>query len=128
MMLIKESANFYILYNDEGFCLGNGSREALFRIFKKWGKKAGGNRVKLLRLMENFRVCTSFKKHTEYVRKVWKDSTYDVVEFLEELINSVTGIEYKKARKMPRVFAKKEVEEEVSAPAKIIRIKRKVKR
>lgn len=128
MMLIKKSANFYILYNDAGFCLGNGTREALFRIFKKWGKRAGGNRIKLLRLMENFKVCTRFEKYTEYVRKVWKDSTYDVVEFLEELINSVTGVEYKKARKMPKVLAKKEVEEEVNEPVKIIRIKRRVKR
>ena len=35
MMLVK-SEGLYILYNDEGYCLGNGDYSSLPRIFEKW--------------------------------------------------------------------------------------------
>lgn len=132
-MMILRNGKLFMLYNNAGVFLGNGDRDSIFRIFKKWGKRANGSRIRLLNLMENFKTSETFRKYAEYVKDEWENNRdVDAEELMEEAIVFATGVEFKKAKKVPRVLksailSSKEEEEDNSRP-KILRTKIKVKK
>lgn len=130
-MMILRNGKLFMLYNNAGVFLGNGDRDSIFRIFKKWGKRANGSRIRLLNLMENFKTSETFRKYAEYVKDEWENNRdVDAEELMEEAIVFATGVEFKKAKKTPRVLKSvilSSKEEDISHP-KILRTKIKVKK
>lgn len=130
-MMILRNGELFILYNNAGVFLGNGDRDSIFRIFKKWGKRANGSRIRLLSMMENFKTFETFRKHAEYVKDEWLNNRdVDAEELMEEAIVSATGVEFKKAKKVPRVLKSvilSKESEDISRP-KILRAKIKIKK
>lgn len=89
MMLVK-SEGLYILYNDEGYCLGNGDYSSLPRIFEKWAKKANGSRVRFNALVEGFRPKSCkfrFSSHVESIKELWKEQSYSMKLVLDDLVS-----------------------------------------
>lgn len=88
-MLIK-SEGLYILYNDEGYCLGNGDYSSLPRIFEKWAKKASGSRVRFNALVEGFRPKSCkfrFDTHVARVKKLWQEQCHSMKLVLDDLVS-----------------------------------------
>ena len=132
MMLVK-SEGLYILYNDEGYCLGNGDYSSLPRIFEKWAKKANGSRVRFNALVEGFRPKSCkfrFSNHVESIKELWEEQSYSMKLVLDDLVSEALNscVPVLKHPRLVSLPQPKISEEKGAEKVKILRTKIKIRR